>query len=100
MISVPHPVRVCLHTPATYPGKGFHSLSGLVTSAFAQDPTSGHLFCSLIHAAIDSRFSTGIVTALRSGTRSTSKTTPILLPLQNLAETPIISLTGLMRLAE
>ena len=44
MISLPHAVRVFLHTPATDLRKGFDALSGLVTSAFAQDPTSGHLF--------------------------------------------------------
>src|SRR6516164_1526526 len=44
MISLPHPVRVFLHTPATDLRKGFDALSGLVTSAFGQDPTSGHLF--------------------------------------------------------
>jgi transposase len=44
MISFPHPVRVFLHTPATDLRKGFDALSGLVTTAFSQDPTSGHLF--------------------------------------------------------
>jgi transposase len=44
MISVPHPVRVFLHTPPTDLRKGFDALSGLVTTAFAQDLTSGHLF--------------------------------------------------------
>jgi len=44
MISLPHPVRVFLHTPPTDLRKGFDALSGLVTTAFAQDPTSGHLF--------------------------------------------------------
>jgi transposase len=44
MISLPHPVRVFLHTPATDLRKGFDALSGLVTTAFDQDPTSGHLF--------------------------------------------------------
>jgi transposase len=44
MISLPHPVRVFLHTPATDLRKGFDGLSGLVTTAFAQDPISGHLF--------------------------------------------------------
>jgi transposase len=44
MISLPHPVRVFLHTPATDLRKGFDALSGLVTNAFGQDPTSGHLF--------------------------------------------------------
>jgi transposase len=44
MISLPHPVRVFLHTPATDLRKGFDSLSGLVTTAFGQDPTCGHLF--------------------------------------------------------
>jgi len=44
MISLPHTVRVFLHTPATDLRKGFDALSGLVTTAFAQDPTSGHLF--------------------------------------------------------
>ena len=44
MISLPHAVRVFLHTPATDLRKGFDALSGLVTTAFAQDPTSGHLF--------------------------------------------------------
>jgi transposase len=44
MISLPHPVRVFLHTPSTDLRKGFDALSGLVTNAFDQDPTSGHLF--------------------------------------------------------
>ena len=44
MISLPHPVRVFLDTPATDLRKGFDALSGLVTTAFGQDPTSGHLF--------------------------------------------------------
>ena len=44
MISLPHPVRVFLYTPATDLRKGFDALCGLVTTAFAQDPTSGHLF--------------------------------------------------------
>ncbi len=44
MISLPHAVRVLLHAPATDLRKGFNALSGLVTTAFALDPTSGHLF--------------------------------------------------------
>jgi transposase len=44
MISLPHSVRVFLHAPATDLRKGFDALSGLVTTAFSQDPTSGHLF--------------------------------------------------------
>ncbi len=44
MISLPHPVRVFLHVPATDLRKGFDALSSLVTTAFSQDPTSGHLF--------------------------------------------------------
>jgi transposase len=44
MIDLPHPVRVFLHTPPTDLRKGFDALSGLVTTAFSQDPTSGHLF--------------------------------------------------------
>jgi transposase len=44
MISLPHPVRVFLHVPATDLRKGFDALSGLVLTAFSQDPTSGHLF--------------------------------------------------------
>jgi len=44
MINLPHAVRVFLHTPATDLRKGFDALSGLVTTAFSQDPTSGHLF--------------------------------------------------------
>jgi transposase len=44
MISFPHQVRVFLHTPATDLRKGFDALSGLVTTTFGQDPTSGHLF--------------------------------------------------------
>ena len=44
MISLPHTVKVFLHTPATDLRKGFDALSCLVTTAFAQDPTSGHLF--------------------------------------------------------
>jgi transposase len=44
MISLLHPVRVFLHTPATDLRKGFDALAGLVTTAVSQDPTSGHLF--------------------------------------------------------
>jgi transposase len=44
MINLPHAVRVFLHAPATDLRKGFDALSGLVTTAFGQDPTSGHLF--------------------------------------------------------
>jgi transposase len=44
MISLPHPVRLFLHTAPTDLRKGFDALSGLVTTAFDQDPTSGHLF--------------------------------------------------------
>jgi transposase len=44
MISLSHGVRVFLHTPATDLRKGFDALSGLVSTAFSQDPTSGHLF--------------------------------------------------------
>jgi transposase len=44
MISLPHPVRVFLHARPTDLRKGFDALSGLVTNAFGQDPTSGHLF--------------------------------------------------------
>jgi|ERR1700678_2534893 transposase len=44
MLSLHHPVRVFLHTLPTDLRKGFDGLSGLVTSAFSQDPTSGHLF--------------------------------------------------------
>jgi transposase len=44
MISLPHPVRVFLHAPATDLRKGFDALSGLVTAAFGQELTSGHLF--------------------------------------------------------
>jgi transposase len=47
MISLPHSVKVFLHTPATDLRKGFDALSGLVTTAFSQDPTSGHLFLFL-----------------------------------------------------
>ena len=44
MISLPHAVRVLLHAHPTDLRKGFDALSGLVTTAFSQDPTSGHLF--------------------------------------------------------
>jgi len=44
MISLPHPVRVFLHAPATDLRKGFDALSGLVTTSFGQELTSGHLF--------------------------------------------------------
>jgi transposase len=44
MINLPHPVRVFLHAPATDLRKGFDALSGLVTAAFGQELTSGHLF--------------------------------------------------------
>jgi transposase len=44
MISLPPAVRVFLHAPATDLRKGFDALCGLVTTAFGQDPLSGHLF--------------------------------------------------------
>ena len=44
MITLPPTVRVFLHTPATDLRKGFDALSGLVTTAFSQETTSGHLF--------------------------------------------------------
>lgn len=44
MINLPSTVRVFLHSPPTDLRKGFDALCGLVTTAFAQDPTSGHLF--------------------------------------------------------
>jgi transposase len=44
MINLPHPVRVFLHTGPTDLRKGFDALAGLVTTAFSQDPTCGHLF--------------------------------------------------------
>jgi transposase len=47
MLSLPATVRVFLHTEATDLRKGFDSLCGLVTDAFSQDPTSGHLFLFL-----------------------------------------------------
>jgi transposase len=44
MISLSHSVRVFLHALPTDLRKGFDALSGLVTTAFGQDPLSGHLF--------------------------------------------------------
>ncbi len=44
MISLAHSVRVFLHAQPTDLRKGFDALCGLVTTAFAHDPTSGHLF--------------------------------------------------------
>src|SRR4029077_19509179 len=44
MIGLPHSGRVFLHAHPTDLRKGFDALSGLVTTAFAQDPNSGHLF--------------------------------------------------------
>lgn len=44
MINLPDPVRVFCHIPPTDLRKGFDALSGLVTTAFGQDPTSGHLY--------------------------------------------------------
>lgn len=44
MISLPYPVRIFLHVPPTDLRKGFDALAGVVTTAFSQDPTSGHLF--------------------------------------------------------
>ncbi len=49
MIGFPHPVRVFLHLPPTDLRKGFDALCGLVTTAFGQDPTSGHLFLFVNH---------------------------------------------------
>ena len=47
MIHLPDPVRVFVHIPPTDLRKGFDALSGLVTTAFGQDPTSGHLYLFL-----------------------------------------------------
>jgi transposase len=44
MITLPAAVRVFLHIPPTDLRKGFDALCGLVSTAFAQEPTSGHLF--------------------------------------------------------
>lgn len=44
MIGLPISVRVFLYTQTTDLRKGFDALSGLVSTAFGQDPTSGHLF--------------------------------------------------------
>jgi transposase len=44
MITLPDPVRVFLHIPPTDLRKGFDALCGLVSTAFALEPTSGHLF--------------------------------------------------------
>jgi transposase len=44
VINLPDPVRVFCHVPPTDLRKGFDALSGLVTTAFGQDPTCGHLF--------------------------------------------------------
>lgn len=44
MLSLPHSVRVFLHTRPTDLRKSFDGLCGLATTAFANDPTSGHLF--------------------------------------------------------
>ena len=45
MISLPHPVRVFLHTPATDLRKALMHLSGAGTPPRSpQNPTSGHLF--------------------------------------------------------
>jgi transposase len=44
MISLPNSIRVFLHAPATDLRRGFDALSGLVLTAFGQDPTCGHLF--------------------------------------------------------
>ena len=68
MISLPHAVRVFLHTPATDLRKGFDALSGLVTSAFPKIRRPVTCSCSLIDAATASRSSTGIATVWRSGT--------------------------------
>jgi transposase len=44
MLSLPPSVRVFIHTRPTDLRKGFDSLAGIVTEAFAQDPLGGHLF--------------------------------------------------------
>ena len=45
MISLSHgSSSIPCHTPATDLRKGFDALSGLVSTAFSQDPTTGHLF--------------------------------------------------------
>ena len=43
MLSLPATVRVFLHAKPTDLRKGFDGLAGLVSDAFSQDPTSGHL---------------------------------------------------------
>ncbi len=75
-------------------------LAALASGHLALDPLSGHLFVFLNSAAIASRSSIGTATVWPSGTRSTSETAPIPTPLQESADTPIIALAGLFRLAE
>ena len=72
MISLPHSVRVFLHAPATDLRKGFDALSGLVTTAFGQDPPPATYSCLSIGAVIESRSSTGIVTGWPSGTNGSN----------------------------
>ena len=64
------------------------TLSRVISSSFS------------IGAGIASRSYCGSATAGSFGTRSKCKTTPILSSLQKSADTPIISLAGLLRLAE
>lgn len=52
MINLNHAVRVFLHTSATNLRKGFDAISGLVTTAFAEDPMSGHLLL-LVNRRLD-----------------------------------------------
>jgi transposase len=44
MITLPHPVRVFLHTPATDLRKGFDAALRPGDHSLRPDPTSGHLF--------------------------------------------------------
>jgi hypothetical protein len=55
---------------------------------------------SAIAGATGPRSSTGTATGLPCGTRSKRQTAPVPAPLQEFAGTPIISLAGLLRLAE
>src|SRR5207237_2801585 len=80
--------------------KGFDSLAALVETVLAKDPLSGQLFVLPTSERTASSSCTGTATAMPSGITRSSHTTPISSSLQELAETPIISLAALLRLVE
>ena len=100
MLSLPPSVRILLAREPADMRKGFDGLSHLVQSVLRQDPLTGHLFVFRNRRGDRVKLLLWDPDGFSSSTRSTSETAPIPAPLQESADTPIIALAGLLRLAE